>query len=101
MKFGLTKSANLDLHRSIFKKFFEDLKAEICRFFMLKLTWDTLYYDGCSVHATIKIFGLATQTENDIISKGTFIFNQVRKITRLAGKIHFTFPSIRQNFISR
>ena len=58
------------------------------------------YYDGCSVHATIKIFGLATQTENDIISKGTFIFNHVRKI-RLAGKIHFTFPSIRQNLISR
>ena len=56
------------------------------------------FYDGCSVHATTKIFGLATQTENDIISKGTFIINYVRKITRsrLTKNIHFTFQSIRQ-----
>ena len=43
LKFGMTKSADLDLHRSFFRNQIEFLEAEICRFFMLQLTWDTLY----------------------------------------------------------
>ena len=40
LKFGVTKSADLDLHRSFFRNL--DLETEICWFLMLQLTWDTL-----------------------------------------------------------
>ena len=36
------KSADQDLFRSFFRNRFDGLEAEICRFFMLQLTWDTL-----------------------------------------------------------
>ena len=43
LRFGMTKSANLDLHRFFFRNQIEFIEAEICRFYMLQLTWDTLY----------------------------------------------------------
>ena len=43
-KFCMTKSADLDLCRSFFRNQFEFVEAEICRFFMLQLTRNTLYF---------------------------------------------------------
>ena len=42
LRFGMTKSANLDLHKFFLGIQIEFLEGEICRFFMLQLTWDTL-----------------------------------------------------------
>ena len=36
------KIADQDLFKTFFRIWFESLEAEICRFFMLQLTWDTL-----------------------------------------------------------